>query len=63
MTTVFDENLPQTDYKLVKIRDIPQNPTFDVQKFESLITNFETKATDVFIATYVKAGNDYQSHL
>ena len=45
-----------SDYKLVNIRGIPQNPWFDVAKFEDIIDNFETRDNDVFVSTYVKAG-------
>jgi len=46
-------------YNLKTIRGINQNPTFDAEKFESIIDNFERKDGDVFIATYVKAGTTW----
>lgn len=48
----------KTDYQLVNIKGIPQNPTFDVEKFEKIIDSFQTRAEDVFISTYVKAGKN-----
>ena len=45
------------DYKLVDVRGIPQNPWFDVAKFEDIIDTFETRDDDVFVSTYVKAGD------
>lgn len=48
----------QTDYQLVNIKGIPQNPTFDVEKFEKIIDSFQTRTEDVFISTYVKAGKN-----
>lgn len=48
-----------TDYKAVLVRGVPQNPMFDVQSFEAIIDDFETKDGDVFIATYVKAGTTW----
>jgi hypothetical protein len=52
----FRTNPIKTDYHLVNVKGIPQNPTFDVDKFEKLIDSFPTRAEDVFISTYVKAG-------
>lgn len=49
----------QTDYKAVLVRGVPQNPMFDVQSFEAVIDDFQTKDGDVFIATYVKAGTTW----
>ncbi len=49
----------QTDYKAVLVRGVPQNPMFDVQSFEAIIDDFQTKDGDVFIATYVKAGTTW----
>lgn len=52
----FRTNPLQTDYQLVNIKGIPQNPTFDAEKCEKIIDSFQTRAEDVFISTYVKAG-------
>ena len=46
-----------SEYKLVKIRGIPQNPSFVVPRFESIIDNFKTRDDDVFVSTFVKAGS------
>ena len=45
-----------SDYRLVDIRGIPQNPTFTVSRFESIIDTFQTRDGDVFLSTFVKAG-------
>eukprot|EP01035_Chromulina_nebulosa_P034712 gene34712-46600_t len=52
-----------TDYQLVNIKGIPQNPTFDVEKFEKIIDSFQTRAEDVFISTYVKAGTTWTQQI
>jgi len=51
------------DYKLVKVRGVPQNPTFDVARFEDIIDNFVTRDGDVFVATYVKAGTTWTQQI
>jgi len=48
-----------SDYRAVLVRGVPQNPMFDVRAFEDVIDNFETKDSDVFVATYVKAGTTW----
>lgn len=48
-----------SEYKLVKIRGIPQNPSFVVARFESIIDNFKTRDDDVFVSTFVKAGGAF----
>jgi hypothetical protein len=53
----------ETDYNLLNIRGIPQNPTFDLSTFESIIDNFQTKDGDVFVATYVKAGTTWTQQI
>ncbi|KAJ8602384.1 hypothetical protein CTAYLR_004243 [Chrysophaeum taylorii] len=50
-------------YKLVKVRGVPQNPLFDVAKFEALIANFEARDSDVFVCTYVKAGTTWTQQI
>lgn len=45
-----------SDYKLVDIRGIPQNPSFIVSRFEEIIDSFKTRDNDVFVTTFVKAG-------
>jgi|AntAceMinimDraft_1070359.scaffolds.fasta_scaffold125434_1 hypothetical protein len=45
------------------VRGIPQNPSFDVEKFEDCIDNFVTKDGDVFVATYVKAGTTWTQQM
>ena len=50
-----------SDYKLVDIRGIPQNPTFTVSKFENIIDSFQTRDKDVFLSTFVKAGTSIDS--
>lgn len=52
-----------SDYNLTLVRGIPQNPSFDVARFEDIIDNFETKDGDVFIATYVKAGTTWTQQI
>lgn len=52
----FKQNPAPTDYRLVLVKGIPQNPTFDKERFEELIDTFQTTSEDVFISTYVKAG-------
>lgn len=49
----------RSDYKAVLVRGVPQNPMFDVPRFEDIIDNFQTKDGDVFVATYVKAGTTW----
>jgi hypothetical protein len=53
----------ESDYKLVDIRGVPQNPTFNVTAFEDIIDNFQTKDGDVYIATYVKAGTTWTQQI
>lgn len=53
----------ESDYNLVKVRSIPQNPSFDVDRFEDLIDNFVTKDGDVFVTTYVKAGTTWTQQI
>ena len=45
-----------SDYRLVDVRGIPQNPSFTVSRFESIIDTFQTRDGDVFLSTFVKAG-------
>lgn len=52
-----------SDYKLTYVRGIPQNPTFDENKFINIIDNFVTKDGDVFIATFVKAGTTWTQQI
>jgi len=52
-----------SDYKLVSIRGVPQNPTFDVPAFEDIIDNFNAKDGDVFIVTFVKAGTTWTQQI
>lgn len=59
----LQEKEADPSYNLVSIRGVPQNPTFDVAKFEQLIDNFEPKSGDVFIATYVKAGTTWTQQI
>jgi hypothetical protein len=44
------------DYKLIDIKGVPQNPLFNVKKFEEIIDSFQTRNNDVFVSTFVKAG-------
>jgi hypothetical protein len=44
------------NYKLIDIKGVPQNPLFDVKKFEEIIDSFQTRNNDVFVSTFVKAG-------
>ena len=50
-------------YIMTKVRGVPQNPLFDVTMFESMIDTFETRDTDVFICTYVKAGTTWAQQI
>lgn len=45
-----------SDYKLINVRGIPQNPSFVVSRFEEIIDTFKTRDNDVFVTTFVKAG-------
>lgn len=56
---LLDQSGIRSDYKAVLVRGVPQNPMFDVQRFETIIDEFQTKDGDVFIATYVKAGTTW----
>lgn len=51
------------EYKLVVVRGIQQNPSFDVARFEDIIDNFVTKDGDVFVATFVKAGTTWTQQI
>lgn len=53
----------ETDLKLVNVRGVPQNPTFDVKTFEDIIDNFQARSTDVFVATFVKAGTTWTQQI
>lgn len=59
----IESNPISTDYKLAIIRGIPQNPTFDINRFEDIINNFVTKDSDVFITTYVKSGTTWTQEI
>ena len=59
----LESSVIKTDLKLVKVRGIPQNPTFDEKKFEDVIDNFVTRDGDVFIATFVKAGTTWTQQI
>jgi hypothetical protein len=52
----WSSRFDSSDYKLLDIRGIPQNPSFTVSKFEDIIDSFQTRDGDVFISTFVKAG-------
>ena len=58
-----ETTIDMAGYKLVKVRGIPQNPTFNVNKFIDIIDNFVTKDGDVFVATYVKAGTTWTQQI
>eukprot|EP01039_Chlorochromonas_danica_P012995 gene12995-14987_t len=57
------ENADTSGYNLAVIRGIPQNPTFDVAQYEDLIDNFAVRESDVFIATFVKAGTTWTQQI
>jgi len=50
-------------YTLVNIRGTYQNPTFEEEKFNDLINNFETRDDDIFISTFVKAGTTWTQQI
>jgi hypothetical protein len=58
-----EKTAEKAGYNLVKIRDIPQNPTFNAAAFEDVIDNFETRDGDVFISTFVKAGTTWTQQI
>lgn len=58
--TSFVENV---GYNLKTIRGIPQNPTFDAEKYEYIMDNFDTNNGDAFITTYVKAGTTWTQQM
>eukprot|EP00602_Paraphysomonas_sp_CaronLab_P005943 CAMPEP_0185035076 /NCGR_PEP_ID=MMETSP1103-20130426/25776_1 /TAXON_ID=36769 /ORGANISM="Paraphysomonas bandaiensis, Strain Caron Lab Isolate" /LENGTH=308 /DNA_ID=CAMNT_0027571991 /DNA_START=1 /DNA_END=927 /DNA_ORIENTATION=+ len=51
------------NYKLSCVRGMPSNPTLDPQKVEYIIDNFETRDSDVFVCTYVKAGTTWTQQI
>lgn len=51
------------EYNLKTIRGVPQNPTFDEEKYESIVDTFETNDGDTFITTYVKAGTTWTQQM
>eukprot|EP01035_Chromulina_nebulosa_P019753 gene19753-25685_t len=53
----------ESDYKVVNVRGVPQNPTVNVELFEHIIDNFETHDNDVFVATFVKAGTTWTQQI
>mmetsp|Transcript_11616 Transcript_11616/g.17337 ORF Transcript_11616/g.17337 Transcript_11616/m.17337 type:complete len:315 (-) Transcript_11616:221-1165(-) len=53
----------EVGYNMVKVRGVPQNPLFDAEKFETMISNFESRESDVFICTYVKAGTTWTQQI
>lgn len=53
----------EVGYKLVKVHGVPQNPLFDVTAFESLVSTFKARQSDVFICTYVKAGTTWTQQI
>mmetsp|Transcript_38396 Transcript_38396/g.123128 ORF Transcript_38396/g.123128 Transcript_38396/m.123128 type:complete len:293 (-) Transcript_38396:191-1069(-) len=50
-------------YELVLVRGVPQNPLFDVGKFEALIADFEGRDSDVWVCTFVKAGTTWTQQI
>ena len=58
-----NDSINLAGYQLVKVRGIQQNPTFNINKFEDIIDNFNTKDGDVFVATYVKAGTTWTQQI
>jgi hypothetical protein len=50
-------------FVVCSVRGVPQNPSLSVDKFESIIDRFESRASDVFIATYVKAGTTWTQQI
>jgi len=58
-----NDSIDMAGYQLVNVRGIPQNPTFNIEKFEDIIDNFNTKDGDVFVATYVKAGTTWTQQI
>jgi hypothetical protein len=53
----------ETDYKVVNIRGVPQNPSFNAEQYDNLIDNFDVRDEDVFIVTYVKAGTTWTQQI
>jgi hypothetical protein len=51
------------EYNLILVRGVPNNPSFDVKRFEAIIDDFVTKDGDVFVATYVKAGTTWTQQI
>jgi hypothetical protein len=41
------------------IRGIPNNPSFDIERYHSVIDNFVVRPSDVFVSTFVKAGTTW----
>jgi hypothetical protein len=39
-------------YTTASVRGVPQNPSLSVEKFEDIISNFETRESDVFIGGF-----------
>jgi cystathionine beta-lyase family protein involved in aluminum resistance len=52
----LSEKFDSSDYKLINVRGIPQNPSFVISRFEEIIDSFKTRDNDVFVTTFVKAG-------
>ena len=55
----ISQNVIPITYKLVEIRGVLQNPTFDKDFYEDIIDNFIIKNNDTFLVTYVKAGTTW----
>jgi cystathionine beta-lyase family protein involved in aluminum resistance len=52
----LSEKFDSSDYKLINVKGIPQNPSFVISRFEEIIDSFKTRDDDVFVTTFVKAG-------
>lgn len=66
LKTYYDDdnsNEKNYSYNLINIKNIPQNPTFHIERYENILSNFTVRDSDTFVVTYVKAGTTWTQQI